>query len=361
MNTTQSTQFEQLAEAQLVTLRESTIREYGFDPDEIWAAADNPRFSLKRTRESLRQQLREAISETAFAQLVRYGVQRMLIGGYKQVPTVYQNIHEQVASKTLEELYAPMYGVDVPVAVKDGEPSPTSRLAGLERRIENHEFARILAISKRLVQDDQTGQIKRIAGAMGQRMKYAEEKAALGTYCALPAASEPAYTSNVAGQGSNAAAGPMTQPALESAWGSLTKVVDPLGALLLVAPDTVVIAKQDEINARRLLQSEYVTQVAAPGSPTSGFMAQNVLKTFAFNIEASQFVAGARAGIDGATNPWMLCEAKKSDVFQNRTALEVVQEDPNSGDSFTNREYRYQMDRRFGSGPIDYLFKYFGN
>jgi hypothetical protein len=357
----QETQFEKLAEAQLSQLRESHRAEYGFDPEEVWSNVDNPRFSLRKTRESLKARLREAVSETAFAQLVRYGVQRMLIGAYKQVPTIYQNIHEQVASKTLEEMYAPMYGVDVPVAVKDGEPSPESRLAGLERRIQNHEYARILAISKRLVQDDQTGQIKRIAGTMGQRMKYAEEKASIGTFVANIPSTEFCYGTNVAGQASGTTAGQLTQPSLEAAWSAFASVEDPLGQLALVNPDTVVIAKSDEINARRILQSPQITQVAAAGSPGSGFMADNILKELGLKIEASQFVASARAGIDTSYNPWILCEAKKSDVFQNRTALEVVQEDPNSGDSFKNREYRYQMDRRFGSGPVDYLFKFIGN
>ena len=358
---TQATQFQKLAEAQIVQLRESTKAEYGFDPEEVWANVDNPKFSLKKIRESLKSRLLEAVSETAFAQLVRYGVQRMLIGAYQQVPTIYQNLHEQVASKTLEEMYAPMYGVDVPVAVKDGEPSPETRVAGLERRIQNGEFARILALSKRLVQDDQTGQIKRIAGTMGQRMKYAEEQLAISTFVANIPAAEFCYGTNVAGQAPGTTAGPLTQPSLEAAWSALTAVEDPLNNLTLVAPDTVVIAKQDEINARRIMESPQISQVSAAGSPGSGFMADNVIKQLGLKIEASQFVAKARTGLDATNRPWILCEAKKSDVFQNRTALEVVQEDPNSGKWFDNREYRYQMDRRFGAGTIDYLFKFIGN
>ncbi len=361
-DTIQPTQFEKLAEVQLNNLRESFQTEHGINLEEVWEHVDNPKFSLKKVREGIRGlHLREAVSETAFAQLVRYGVQKMMIGRYKQVPTIYQNTHEQVASKTVEEMYAPMYGMEVPVAVKDGEASPESRLAGLERRIQNGEFARILAISKRLVQDDQTGQIKRIAGAMGQRMKYAEEGNAITSYCAVPPNSEAAYKTNVAGQAAGTTAGPFTQPNVEAAWDALTAVEDPLGELTLVVPDIVVVAMQDKLTARRVLQSPQVSQVAAPGSPTSGFMAENILKDEGLVIQASQFVAKARAGIDGTNRPWLLAQSKMSDVFQNRTALEVEQEDPNSGKSFDNREYRYQMDRRFGSGTIDFLFKFYGN
>lgn len=353
-------------------VRESFKTSFGYDPEDVWKNSSDPRFSLKTVKEALKKtyKLSEAVTESQLSQLIRYGVIRTATDYYNLVPTVYKAVAQMETSRGYEEAYFPLQRNDVPVELQDTEPAPESRLGGNAIRIKNKEFGRILAFSKRLVDDDQTGQVSRQAGRMGEAMVYAEEQAFI---VALFAAGVPSNlianggiipASNLAGQTGAAfptTAGAISQLALEQGYASSTNVVDILGNLMMVTYDTLLISTADEILTRRLMQSMYVPQMLGPTAGVLGTnaFAENVLKGM-FTIQATPFVNRARAGL-ATGNPWVLMKAGEGVVFQSRTNLSVVMENPDAGKSFEERSYRYQSNRRFGVGVVEPRFVYFGN
>jgi len=90
-----------------------------------------------------------------------------------------------------------------------------------------------------------------------------------------------------------------------------------------------------------------------------------------YSAKVSRFLPGATSsqggpglkgpGVDGAHGSWYLMQTKKSIVFQDRDALEVLQEAPNSGTAFAFDQYRYRVRRRFAVRVIDPRFIFQGN
>src|SRR5581483_678079 len=125
------------------------------------------------------KKLREAVAETAFPTLLRSGVQNFLFDGYEQVAVIFPDLVRVVQSDKFEELYAPLYGAELPKQVNRGQRFEGSRLQGLDKRLANIKFGRMLEVDRELVEDDQTGQIIQKASTMGERMRYVEELAVM--------------------------------------------------------------------------------------------------------------------------------------------------------------------------------------
>ena len=364
---TASADAKQFARGEVIRLRESFKREHGYDPDDVMQHATAPGFSFKKVRESIRKQvLREAVAESMFAYLTRYGVQKILMDQYDLVETIYDDIALTNPSKGFEEWYAPVHRYDIPLAVERGEPAPEGRINGLSVAIRNQRYARAFVIERELIEDDQTGQIIRRAQEMGDGMKYAEELACLnaffmgGTNAAVASGQTP--PANVAGApGNPIAASALTQPALEAAWTALTLVLDLEGNFMLVKPDALVVGTQDQITAEKLLTSTFQPSFPTGTAGSVGyFQTRNVLEG-KFTVYPSAFVQKIRAANSGAGYPWALLQRKKSLVFQPRTPVQVEQEASNSSVSLLQYQSRYVLQRRFGVGLVDGRFVFFAN
>jgi hypothetical protein len=149
---------------------------------------------------------------------------------------------------------------------------------------------------------------------------------------------------------------------------------DPLGNFIAVEANTMLVSSSDKFNAAKLLQS--ALQPSVPGGSgqtastassggTGWTMTTNPLQGL-FAIKVSRYLpsslnASGSRGLDNTNGAWLLMEAKKSIVWQDRVALQVRQENPDSGASFEKDEYRYKVRRRANSGVIDSRFLYRGN
>jgi len=366
----------QIANEWVNEVKEGFIAEHGYDPDEVWNNQDRVGFSLKKVRENIHKHtLREAVTETQFSALTRYGVVKQIIGGYNLAPTAYEGVALIVNSNTFEENYAPTYGTDIPDVVEDGEEAGESRLAGFQIRIGNQRYAKVFAISKTLFEDDQTGQIKLETGQFGKRMKHAEEKAAMVNFFAQGQTSNigtnggQVPSTNIAGyalgQGNAVTtAGQISQANIENAVTAMSYVTDPLGNLLLPNWNALLCAATDKLLVKKILQSMYSSAVPSATAGTVGyFMTDNVLKG-EFDLFSTPFISttqGVRAGISTGA-PWALLEKQsKALIFQNRTSLKIVQETPTAGKSFDRNEFRYLNERRFGTNPVDSRYAFYGN
>jgi hypothetical protein len=322
------------------------------------------RIDWKNTRRLSVKKLREAVAESAFPTVLRAGVQNFLFDAYEQVAVVYPDLVRVVNSDKFEELYAPLYGAELPKQVNPSQKFEDSRLAGLDKRLRNIKFGRMLTVERELVEDDQTGQIMQKAGTMGERIRYVEELAVMN---AILAATYNATIGNVANNGSGEG---LSQAALENATVALQLMKDPLGQLIMTQPDTLLVSPSDEFNAAKLLQS--ALQPSVPGAAgqtastassggTGWTMTMNPLQGL-YSLKVSRFLPSSLSvtkGLDGVHGAAILLQSKKSLVFQDRSALEVAQEATNAGESFNRDQYRWRTRRRFNTAMIEsrYAFR----
>lgn len=358
------------------SLRLDVKRYTGIDPSVVdWY---DPDLSIKGLREAL-VKMREATAESAMPQLLRAGVSNFMFDAYQTVPTIYQDLVRVANSNKYEELYAPLYNSELPVEIFPSEPFPDSRIVGLDVHVRNRKFGRIIAFERELVDDDQTGQIQQRAANLGEMMRYVEE---LTVMQAIINATDPitgasAYSTTIGNE--PAAPGQLSQPGLETADIALQNMLDPLGNFLLVMPDTVLVSPADKFNVLKLINS--TLQPSVPGSSgqnsgtassggTGWTMTVNPLQG-EYAPKISRFLPGATStqggpgltgpGLDGSHGAWFLLQAQKAIVFQDREALEVMQEAPTTGTAFSVDQYRYRVRRRFAARVIDGRFSYRGN
>jgi hypothetical protein len=353
--------------------RQSAIKASGFDPADIdWY---DPSFSINGLREAC-VKMREATSASAMGQLLRAGVSTFMFDAYQAVPTVYQDLVTSVSSTKAEELYAPLYNSELPLEMLPSDPFPDSRILGIDVHVRNRKFGRMITFERELFDDDQTGQIAQRAGNLGEMMRYVEE---LNVMSAIINAKDPitgasAYSTTIGNQ--PASPGQLSQPGLEAADIALQNMLDPLGNFLLVMPDTVLVSPADKFNVLKLLNS--TLQPSVPGSSgqnagtassggTGWTMTVNPLQG-EYAPKISRFLPGATStqggpgltgpGLDGSHGAVFLLQAGKATVFQDRDALEIMQEAPTGGTAFEVDQYRYRVRRRFNVAVLDGRFSY---
>lgn len=321
----------------------------GFDKDELQNVWAHPEFSIKK--------FREAVAETQFPQLLRFGVQNFLFDGYASVPVIYPDLVRVVNSTGAEELYAPLYGVELPRKVSPGQPFGDSRLQGLDAHVKNDKYGRMLAIERELVDDDRTGQIVTRAGQLGERMRYVEEQVVI---TALEAGQYTTAIGNVTPGNAQYPFGQVSQNLLEGADIAMEGMLDPLGNKMLVMPDTLLVSPADKFTAAKLLQS--TLQPSVPGAAgqtastassgvTGWTMTVNPLQGL-YALKVSRFLPSSN-GLDGTHGHAYLLDAKKSLVFQDRDGLEVAQEATNAGEAFATDTYRWRVRRRFAAALVE--------
>lgn len=306
------------------------------------------------------RKMREAVSESAFPALMRVGVQNFLFDGYRQPEVVYPELVRVVNSTKRQELYAPLYQTELPEEVLPGEAFQESNIAGLDMQLVNKKWGRLLSFERELVDDDQTNQIIERATTMGQRMRQREEIEAIGALFGdyLADGTTQAYTTAIGNRPNTF--GPLKQQSLEEADLALEQMRDPLGNLMLVNATTLVHSTADKFNVATLLNSTYWASVpdgSAVGATGTNF-ASNPLAGL-YKPVRSRYVPVK--GADNTSGAWILMEPKRGLVFQDRDPLEVLQENPASGDAFEYDAYRYRVRRRFVVGHIESRFAFRGN
>jgi hypothetical protein len=311
------------------------LTEAAGDPDE--AIKKNygswKKVSFKKLRDNA---LREATNVASTnGQLFRYGIQRVLFDGYKDVPTIYADVCQFISSKNRQEWYAPLYGAEVPTDVPFGGKFPDSRIKGLDVVAVNKKVGRMLTFERELFDYDQTGQIINKASQMGKRTRYKEETDVM---TAIKTAAYTALIGNYSGSDD-----PLTQPVLENADIKLYAMVDPLGNNMLVTPGLLLTGINNKFAAAKMLNSTLQPSipVSDAGGGSAGYpgwtMTTNPLQGL-YSLKVSRFLTAADI---------FLMEPKTSIVFQEASPVEVVQENPLSGLSFEQDIYRWRVRRLY--------------
>lgn len=336
---------------------------------------DSPKFSFKKLREACIEaersgELKEAIAETAFGQLLRAGIQLIANNWYNVVPVIYPGIVQEVSSDKRQEWYAPLYRPQLPKFVPNGGTFEESRIMGVDRELVNVKYGRIESFEKELFDDDQTGQIRQRAGYMGENMKILEEIYVSGRLTGaqlvfgdvtIPASNYTTVDTTGATRGlysTQVGNRPGTfhtlgQTYIEEADVALTNMLDPLGNRIMVLPNTLVVATDLKFTAAKLINSSLqpsVPNVSAPGA-TGWTETINPLQGL-YKLQVARFLPA---------KSWYLMEAKKGLIFQRRDPLEVIQELPASGQAFEQDAYRFRTRARFECDWIECRFCFQGN
>lgn len=351
---------------------------FGFWDEEAGEA--NFDFNWKKMREAV-YGLREANAEGALQQFLRAGVNTITNGYYQLVETMHDSVMSTVPSSKAIELYAPLYRGSIPRQVQRGGPFAEGRVVGVDIQLRNRKFGNIMPFERELFEDDQTGQIRDRAQDGGQQMKILEDAWAFqkfigsaGSFAGDPIPASETKPSDETGNwpwttsatpfvggGYNAPTsyGAFSSQLVQNGDAQLMQQLDRLGNLMLVNPNLLLVGTQNKFTARTLLNSEWypstaaMTVAAAGGGQTAigTAFAKNVLEGL-YNLVVARFLP---------VKAWALGEAGKGFVFQTRVPLEVIQENPQSGASFSADEFRFRTRSRFNVDAIEPRFWWLGN
>lgn len=348
---------------------------------------------------SVRAALREADSSSTFVQVLRAGIQNLVNTMYETVDTTFESWTSTVNSGRDTELYAPLHGVSFIREVGKQEIFSESHAAGLDIKLKNRKYGTIFAVEWELLEDDQTGQFAKQAGLLGEYAKLALEvicyaklagkfsSNTVANYAGLQVPStetQPSYEANYPWTTSAAPlrGGAYNKP---SSFGTLTQNNIQNGIIALMAQPNLLSIKMN-VDPRRILISPYYRFDAAvllnssfypsqggisAGSPstnagtTGNIFAINPIESVAA-LSVSRFMftnaSGSVATATSNSSAWYLIDdSKPCFVLQIREAASVVQEAPNSGESFDRDIIRWRLRLRTNADWIDPRFAWQGS
>jgi hypothetical protein len=361
-----------LAERENARMVESIKVSYGVDlADQAKFDFRNPLFDWKAFRESAyklaSRKMQEANAEGVFNALLRAGINTITNGWYQLVETNHEKICAMTTSTHAVEPYAPVHRGSVPRRVARGTPFPEVKVAGpLDLQMMNEKFGAICGLESELFEDDQSGIIQSRVQDIGPQMAILEDAWAfqrfIGTAGSYGGDTIPAsqtygtvWSTALAGGGVNklSSYAAFTGDNVQALDLILMKQKDLLGNLMLVNPNTLLVGPNLKFAARTLLNSEWYPEtnaIKAGGTGTSTNIgtsfATNVLNG-AYSVVISRFLS---------PTAYALGEAGKGIVFQMREGLSVIQENPQSGPSFSADEFRFRSKARWAVDWIDPRF-----
>jgi hypothetical protein len=359
---------------------------FGYDP--LSKEFPNPlkerNFDWKGFRRALK--IREADSETTFTQFLRAGIQNITLNAYETVDTVFEEWTTAVQSTRTEELYAPNHGIAFPNEVPIQGTYPEVGAAALDIKLRARKFGAMYPIEKELLNDDQTGSFARQAALLGEYLKVLTEVWVYGKLASaanmkyinliIPTSeTKPSteanypYSQNFIGGGSNrpAAFGAISQANIQTSMVALLAQKNLQGIRMQVEPRRLLIGPKIMFDTAVLVRSSYYPSGAQAAGVAGGAFAINPLgpespfKTIA-EISVSRYMFNNSGVTDGTSTAWYLCDdSKPFFIVQYREPVSIVQEAPDSGQSFDRDIVRFKASTRMNADYIDPRFIYQGN
>ena len=332
-------------------------------------------YSWKKTLKSLR----EADSEGAFPQVLRAGVQSIVNSMYETVPTTFEQWTQAVSSTKIEELYAPLHGVNFPSQVDENEIYPEVGAAGLDIKLRNRKFGTLYPVTKELLNDDQTGQFQKQSGLLGQYAKQVLEVYAYGKLASVSnmkyanitvpksetqPSSESSYPWSTAlvGGGANrpASYGALNQANIQAGFIGLMNQKNLLGLKMGVQPNKIIASPHYNFDLKTLIHSAYYPTGATSGS-TGGAFSINPIEGIADPI-ISRFVFDNNGSVNADSKAWYVVDSSVPFfVVQVLEAAAIEMENPQSGQSFDRDVVRFKVRIRANADFIDPRFAWQGS
>lgn len=317
--------------------------------------------ALRRVAEDVAE-LVEANVESSYGFLLRGAIQEFANEAYQDHPVIYPELVTTYESRKLTELYGGLYRSELPTEVDAGEEFQETNFKGFEREIRNKKFGKVERFERELFDDDQTGQVRRRAGGMGEGYRTFEEiyivyrvfaKVGSEEGVDVPAStynSGTVYDATTIGNRPTSFAR-LTQAKLEEAHVALRKIKDPVGRKFVVIPRLLVTSQEDELEAIRILESPLMAAAQTAATADLTGLRKNPLQG-KYQPLSSVFVPAYA---------WLVGDPKKGFVLQRRDPIEVTQENPGSGDSFKKEIYAFRIRSRWEADWVEPRFSYLGN
>jgi hypothetical protein len=325
--------------------------------------------------------LRESIPSSAFGQLLRAGVQLQANSWYRRTKTTWQGVATESTSDKAQEFHAPLFGMGFPRKQMPGTPFKEIGIKGQDRMLVNAVYGAIVAFDRELFDDDQTGQIAERPRHMGESAALWEDVYFATRFigAASNAYPEPIDASTWTGVNADAAAintpwnaamystaiggnipaagyAQFSYERVLEAYQQLRLARDPLNVPMVVVPNTILNSAFDEMTI-----SKFIKSGTAPYVAPLGFGANVGLMKGAFSENEFQGMFKQVSNVFLPLGAWALGEAQKGFMFQRRDPMEIVQEVPNSGQSFESGAFRYRVRTRWEQDWIDPRFWFLGN
>lgn len=373
--------------------RETFKRKHGIDfMDDKKFPVKESNFDWTKVRSKLA--LREADSETTFVQFLRAGIQNITIGAYKSVETSFEDWVTVVNSNRREELYAPNHGVSFPREVGQQGVYPQVGAAALDIKLQNKKFGSIYALEWELLEDDQTGSFGMQASLLGEYLKLLTEVVVYAKLASIssgvmqyieltvpPSETQPSYETNYPwtlssapfrGGGYNKATpGALTQPNVQAGIIALMAQKNLQGIKMQVDPKRMLISPYYMFDSSILLNSSYYPSGSNSAGVVGGQFSMNPLGPDApwrtvtqITISRYMFDASGSAPFNpnGNSKAWYLVDDKRPwFVVQYREPVSVIQENPDSGESFDRDVVRFKARSRQNADFIDPRFAWQGS
>lgn len=286
---------------------------------------------------------------TNFAKLLEPGLRKIFFETYKELPEQYTGIYNMNTSKKAKETDYGLgaFGDWIERADELDTVAYAKLSAGLERTYTHKAFTKGFIIGRELYDDEQYGQMKKMAKALARAGRAKVEKDAMiplkegftkAIYDGKPlfAADHPLVDS--ATTCSNLVTGALTEASLKVAMQRMRETVDEAGNLVQFTPDTLIIPPALEHTAKVILNS---TQV-----PGSGNNDVNTVKG-AMKIKVMDYL-GAIAG--GSDTAWFVQDSSRHELnFFWRVKPEFK-----ATDEFDNFTAKYRGYMRYSFGVSDW-------
>lgn len=365
--------------------RERMKRRFKIDPlvESDRFPVDKDNFSWNKFRESLRLQMREADSESAFPLFLIAGVLQNVIGMYQLTKMSYQDWVTVTPTNLVETPIAPLHGLSFPQEVGSQTPYREVTAAAMSMKIRAKKYGSMYSIEQELLEDDQSGQFKMQTGMLGEYLQMLTEVLCYGKLASASSMSysgfdvptsetKPTTESNWPWASSSAkfVGGGFNKPTSFGAFNlanvqtgiqTLMQQKNLLGIIMNVNPDRILISPKNRFDAAVLLNSSYYPSGAQTAGTTGGAFAINPLQGIA-DLSVSRFMPDNSGAFDNQSKAWYLVDSKKP-WFQLlvKSPVAVEQENPQAGDSFSRDIYRFKCRTRINADVIDPRFAWQGN
>lgn len=363
------------------------VREvYGLDlSDKKKFDLSNPRFRIGSFREAVFQMVREGRTRetepmSAFSALFRALVNNLANNWYDLTPTVYEDIVAVMPSEHAVEPYAPMHRGGMPRRVAPSVPiSEVKTGQPFDIQIMNAKFSAITSVPLELIKWDQTGQIRQRVMDIGPNMAQYEDAYAAqrfigsaGTFAgdAIPAsATKPSqetsstwpWSTAFLGGGANkpSSYGTFSQDTIQFLDNLLMQQKDGNGNRLVVTPDTIFAGTGLRFPVATLMNSDFYPVTSSEKVGGTGGGDTGVGTTYAANVMKGMYRPVFSRYLP--QKAWGIGQAHKGMIQQVASGLTVVQENPMSGKSFDQDEYRFKAEKFFEMDWLDPRFWALGN
>lgn len=302
--------------------------------------------------------LREASSPTAFQALMRLGVHELVADAWGQTPVVWDSVISTQPSSTWAEPYANTFGPEMPEEMGYGDEYSDQNMIPLSKIVINVKIGRALKVFKELLDDDQTSQIRTKSSQIGKRMALYNE-VAFAAYLSDAAITQgglkvtpetytdPDTTTGIyvtSGNRQNAPSsdGSPTPGNVDVGLKLLKLIKDTNGNIVMVDPNCIVYEPSNWYPIQQIFTAD--NYLSTPDGSTGSITAnpvmgtKNPFKGMLTPYECRFLKAGT----------WYIGEAKNPMAlnWQEREGLQVLQESPDAGESFSRDLYVWKARKR---------------